>query len=282
MNRREFFMIKISHEVPLQLMEKSREWNDYDYALVHHFKKYPAYYKFYKESLRLGRTVILDNSIFELGTAFDMTAFAKWVKKLKPTEYIVPDVLEDAQGTIDQFELWKKNHSTLDGIRIGVVQGKTYQELSDCYTYMRKNADKIAISFDYSFYLSIGLGKNKWQQYADGRHRFINMLWEDATWRDDIPHHLLGAAVPQEFKLYIPLWDDLNIVSLDTSNPIQQGLQGNKYVPKMNGLPTKDSLMVTDSFETKYSSGQLAVADHNVKKFREICGRGNETLGSIF
>ena len=35
-------------------------------------------------------------------------------------------------------------------LKIGVVQGKTWQELVDCYRFMAEEADYIAISFDYS------------------------------------------------------------------------------------------------------------------------------------
>lgn len=37
----------VSHEVPLSLLEKSRSFNDYDYALVHLLEIYPAYKQFY-------------------------------------------------------------------------------------------------------------------------------------------------------------------------------------------------------------------------------------------
>ena len=52
------------------------------------------YYSFFKCSIAEGREVLLDNSIFELGTAFDSEKFAKYVEELKPTYYVVPDVLE--------------------------------------------------------------------------------------------------------------------------------------------------------------------------------------------
>ncbi len=63
-------MIKISHESPLSMLDISRTYNDYDYALVHLFEKHPSYYQFFEDSLRQGRTVLLDNSIFELGTFY--------------------------------------------------------------------------------------------------------------------------------------------------------------------------------------------------------------------
>ena len=54
----------ISHEVPKCLFEKSLDFNDYDYALVHLFDEDPEYLEFYKNSLKNGRHVLLDNSIF--------------------------------------------------------------------------------------------------------------------------------------------------------------------------------------------------------------------------
>ena len=94
--------MKISHESPLCLLDRSRSYNDYDYALVHLFETEPTYYQFFKDSVAQGRHVLLDNSIFELGTAFGSDRYAHWIKELKPTEYIIPDVLEDTIGTMDK------------------------------------------------------------------------------------------------------------------------------------------------------------------------------------
>ena len=99
-------MIKISHESPLSMLELSRTYNDYDYALVHLFETHPQYYQFFEDSLRLGRTVLLDNSIFELGTAFDSNKYMNWINKLNPTEYIIPDALEDCDLTIAKAKSW--------------------------------------------------------------------------------------------------------------------------------------------------------------------------------
>jgi len=85
----------ISHETPLSMLEESITYNDYDYALVHLFETHPDYLKFFKRSIACGREVLLDNSIFELGKSFDSVKFAEYVKELRPTYYIVPDVLED-------------------------------------------------------------------------------------------------------------------------------------------------------------------------------------------
>ena len=61
----------VSHESPISFLDESRKYNDYDYALVHLFETHPEYYQFFKDSINLGRQVLLDNSIFELGESFD-------------------------------------------------------------------------------------------------------------------------------------------------------------------------------------------------------------------
>ena len=99
--------IKVSHESPLQLLDYSVTYNDYDYALVHLFEKYPDYYEFFRTNLKQhNRTVYLDNSIFELGHSFDPEKYSHYVDELNPTYYIVPDVLEECTRTMETYEDW--------------------------------------------------------------------------------------------------------------------------------------------------------------------------------
>ena len=141
-------MIKISHESPLSMLEISRTYNDYDYALVHLFETHPEYYRFFEDSLNNGRKVLLDNSIFELGQAFDTVKYVEWINKLQPTEYIIPDVLEVCDETIYSAKKWMNStayHVHTYSRRIGVVQGTTYGELVKCYTALdQMGIDKIA------------------------------------------------------------------------------------------------------------------------------------------
>ena len=71
----------VSHESPIAILEESKSYNDYDYALVHLFESQPEYYSFFKQSLLAGREVLLDNSIFELGEAFDPKKYIRYHSK---------------------------------------------------------------------------------------------------------------------------------------------------------------------------------------------------------
>lgn len=76
-------MMQISHEVPISLLKKSKDFNDYDYCLLHLLEK-PEYKKYYKEAAKEGRKVLLDNSLFELGDAMDPKTLCKATNEIKP------------------------------------------------------------------------------------------------------------------------------------------------------------------------------------------------------
>ena len=262
-------MIKVSHEVPISLLDQSVLFNDYDYCLVHLVDQYPQYKEHYVNARKHNRDVLLDNSIFELGHSFETEAFVEKVHELKPTFYIVPDVLEDAEGTQSNFRDWMSKYSYVPGVRIGVVQGKTWTELVYCYKFMSKHADYIAISFDYSYYETTGFGDNKLEQWCTGRQRFINQLISEGIWNHNKPHHLLGASLAKEFKAYHGI---KSIRSCDTSNPIVAGLKGLRYNSDL-GLNEKPSVKLADLIESKVTQEQVVDIHYNVTKFKEILGR---------
>ena len=53
--------MKISHEVPLQLLPWSKTINDYEYVLPYFYYRSPEYKEFYLKCKEEGRFSILDN-----------------------------------------------------------------------------------------------------------------------------------------------------------------------------------------------------------------------------
>ena len=266
-------MIKISHESPLSMLEVSRTYNDFDYCLVHLFETHPQYFKFFKESLEQGRKVLLDNSIFELGTAFDTSRYEYWINKLLPTEYIIPDVLEDCNGTIKSAMDWNfrldwNNVSHTQSKMIGVVQGKNYGELVKCYTHMDQvvKVDKIAISFDYSYYREVFPHPNKWVSFMMGRVITLTRLMNDGIINTEKPHHLLGCAHPREFSFYQgPEYSWIN--SLDTSSPIVHGIKKVAYSDNI-GTWNKESTKLVDLLDSVPDAAQEECIAKNLAAFR--------------
>lgn len=273
----------ISHETPVSLLTHSWGYNDYDYALVHLLPTNQKYREFYFKSVEYGRKVLLDNSIFELGTAFDPDQFAHWVQKLTPFEYVIPDVLEDMKGTCDSLDNFLSKYNNLPGKKIGVVQGKTYQELIDCYKFVAPKVDKVAISFDYSYYLknwsttefyvpgfAINTETNNWIKYCLGRVKLIHDLQCDGVLLTEKPLHLLGASVPWEFSLYSKNNLYSYIETVDTSNPIVAGILNKKYNP-VYGLHEKWSVKLVDFIDSELDTQQLQNSLYNISIFRRLC-----------
>jgi len=266
----------VSHESPISMLPLSLNYNDYDYALVHLFETHPEYYNFFKNSLKRGREVLLDNSIFELGTAFDANKFYKYIVELQPSYYVVPDVLENTEATIKSFTEWV-NRPDLNKIchipKIGVVQGTTFSELAECYSFMATNADYIAISFDYSYYQYTGLGINKLQRQKSGRIKLIKDLVEAGIWDTSKPHHLLGCSLPDEFKTYTTDYNftklRLNIRSIDTSNPVVAGIHNIRYVDGI-GLVDKLSIKLCDLIDYKVTDVNKANIIFNTEQFKKL------------
>jgi len=264
--------MRIAHEAPLDIIKKVSESTDYDYALVHLFEELPAYYNHFVEAKKKGRYTILDNSIFELGEAFNADEFAAWIKQLKPSAYIVPDALEQKDTTIKNFSSWMERYKDLPGLKIGVVQGKDWNEIIECYNYMNENADIIAISFDYSYYEELYPNEeNKYVSWMKGRQKLLHDMLEEKIINTEKDHHLLGAGLPQEFVAYKEYdWID----TIDTSNPVVHGMKNIKYEELEDGvfgLNDKESVKLFTLMEEKVEH-QYSVF-YNMLKFREnICG----------
>ena len=260
--------IKIAHEAPLSIFDEVNRMTDYSYCLVHLMDEVPAYRKKFLDLKDFGEEIILDNSIFELETAFKGEHFFKWVNRLMPAWYIIPDVLEDCDGTIRQAEEWLEEYGSKipKGTKsIGVVQGKTLGEIIRCYQALdRLGVDMIAISFDYSLYEKMFPHTNQKVSWMLGRVQLLGILKEMGVINQDKPHHLLGTGLPQEGLYY----RDYNwIYSMDTSNPVVHAIKGIEYI-KGQGLWAKESQKLFEMILYPSIEVDNALLKRNIEEFR--------------
>lgn len=262
-------MIKTYHEAPKSIFKKVQKLTDGDYALVNLFEEDPEYYAQFDPTKR---DVILDNGVFELGEAFDSDVFAGWVDKLQPTWYIVPDVLEDGEATIDRFMDFISHYRGLPGKIIGVAQGKDYDDYVKCYKAIEPYCDKIGMSFDCSWYREGAWSDNPWMQLVVGRVRTLLRMEDGSIINRRKPHHLLGVSLPQEmshYKLFKQISSCEWVDSVDTSNPVVHGLKGIAY--GSDGLYDKESQKLYTMINAEVSSEQWNTIEHNIKTFRRFC-----------
>lgn len=263
--------ISIAHEAPVSLMNEVQQVTDYDYALSVCFDKVDGYYDFFKRAIKNGRWVLLDNGIFEEGVPMDADKYADYIVNLQPNEYVVPDALEDANTTVSNFDKWILDFGDIPGRRIGVAQGKTFSEFIECYKFMADKADKIAISFDYSFYineLTDHTDGNKWERYSIGRKLAIEYLRRVNLLKNSKPHHLLGVSLPAEIEYYKRVGLNSIIESFDSSNPVVHAIKRGRYPSHINTIDYKESTKLKDLINTPKTDKLLVDTITNIIQFR--------------
>jgi hypothetical protein len=259
--------MKISHELPLDLMKYAYKWNDYDYCLPHLIDKYIQYREFFEYSRTHNRFIIMDNGLFE-GITHTTEDLISKIELIQPDIFVVPDAWNDANTTLVNAKSWMINYKEglPEGVNLmAVCQGKdmtelmtTYQTLIDLgYTHIAFNHSSIAYQKEYE-----GMDHLKAAMY--GRMEFIRKLVAGSIIRRDVYHHLLGCSLPQEFMSYDD-WDFIK--SVDTSNPILVGAEGVRYAD--DGLTFKPKEKLEYYLEMNLED-KLEDIIFNVNKFKSF------------
>jgi hypothetical protein len=258
--------IKISHEVPFCLLNYSREFNDYDYCLPHLLDQNEEYKAYFLQSKAEGRYIVMDNSLHELGTAYDTERLLHWINVLEPNEFIVPDVWEDKTASIVNARAWSKIELPENVTKVAVIQAKSFVEALECtHIYKDLGYKKIAYSYGASYYNEIVDHPNKNLGKALGRVKVIIDLYKKGILTPHDRVHLLGCQVPQEFAWYQGIEC---IESIDTSNPIMAALEGNAI--EFFGLTEKPKANMNDYQDIATEKVDLELIDNNIEMFRLI------------
>jgi hypothetical protein len=258
--------MKVSHELPLGLMHYGYEWNDYDYMLPHLIDKYLQYRIYFQKASLDGRFIICDNGLFE-GVEHTTEDLIEKINLIIPDVFIVPDAWNDSTLTIRNAKEWMNNHihKLPEGVNLmAVCQGEslgelivTYQTLLDLgYTHIAFNHSSAAYQTMYP-----NLDPLKAQMY--GRMELIRRLVAENVINRRVYHHLLGCSLPQEFMSY-KNWPFIQ--SVDTSNPILVGAEGERYGD--NGLSWKPKEKLEFYLE-KDLEGKVENIIFNVQKFKD-------------
>ena len=119
----------------------------------------------------------MDNSLHELGKAYNTERLIHWIEELKPDEFIVPDVWEDYKESTKNAFTWSVIDLPEEVTKIAVVQGKTLHEAFECYReYKKIGYKKIAFSYGASYYNDICTHPNQDIGKALGRVYVISAL----------------------------------------------------------------------------------------------------------
>lgn len=266
--------MKIAHECMNEIFPAIQMMTDYDYCLVHLMDENAQYRKNFEQAARMNREIILDNSIFELGEAYDEERYIYWVANLKPTYTIIPDVLNSYEGTVDRLNEWfEKYPNTAQFTKpIAVVQGSNEDEALACFDQLQNDerVSKIGISFDSASHLTAP-GKissdEKMHFHMRGRIEFLNKVTQNGQKVLNKPLHLLGCSLPQEMKYYKHYLPGV-IDSVDTSSPIIHGYFGIRY--NEFGLASKHPTKLFTLIDEPVTVDQLTLMASNIHAFRSF------------
>ena len=264
-------MFKVSHELPINMLNKSFEINDYEYCLPHLLDQNETYRRHFEDAKESGSYIIMDNSLHELGEAYNSERLLHWVNHLEPNEFIVPDVWQDKTGTLVNAKSWKSIELPENTTKVAVVQAKNYGEAYECYHILQAHHGykKIAFSYGADWYAEEFPHPNPLVGKMMGRIMTISKMYKSGLIGKTDRVHLLGCALPQEFGYYA---DFPFIESIDTSNPIIHGLQGVKY--NSLGLLNKESIKI-DQIDKKIDTDVLYDVNHNLIQFKQFVKDGN-------
>jgi hypothetical protein len=226
------------------------------------------YRNFFYESKKMGRYIVMDNSLHELGVAYNTERLLLWIDEIKPDEFIVPDVWEDYAASIRNAKQWAKVELPEGVTKVAVVQAKSIYEAGLCVqAYRDFGYKKIAFSYGAEYYHEMCPHPNKDLGKAIGRYMVISQLHNTKTLLPNDRVHLLGTASPIEFGMYknMPF-----IESIDTSNPIMAAIGEMPYT-KM-GLHKKPSANMNKYQDVSIDFINEDLIDWNVTMFREING----------
>lgn len=257
--------MKISHELPIDLLLYSYKWNDFDYCLPK-FLSIPKYKEYFIQARKDGRFIILDNGLFE-GETYTDEYLLSLISELKPNIFIVPDEWNNSKKTYENAKRWKTYDVPTSTDLMVVIQAEDIANLAILYDNLNIELGYKHIAFNHSLdlYQELYPHKNKLVSQMMGRIFIINYLNISGIINPDIYHHLLGCSLPQELVYY----KDYNFInSVDTSSPIINGTLGIRY--EDYGLLTKPTLKLENILENN-NIKNIENIIFNVKKFRKFC-----------
>lgn len=258
--------IKVFHEVPFTLLNINQVYTDGEYCLPHLLDENERYREYFYDAKKQGRYIIMDNSLHELGSAYNTERLMYWINELKPNEFIVPDVWEDKTKSVQNARSWTAVELPEDVTKVAVVQAKSINEAIECtQTYFDLGYKKIAYSYGASYYNDVCPHPNKDLGKALGRIQVISTLYNMRLLLPTSRVHLLGCNVPQEFGWY----ENIECIeSIDTSNPVMAALEKTLY--GFNGLLNKPKINMNQAQEMSIESIDMDYYHHNMDMFKLI------------
>lgn len=248
---------------------------DFHLLLSHLVEASNDYTAHYIRQRQLGAYLVLDNSAHEFSAGQNAEKLATQALALRAQEVVVPDVLEDAdatiQGAVSAMEVWIEGGAfrDLSPALMYVPQGKTVEDWSGCLNELVQIHKYMAKRTFVQTTFTVGLSKD--YEVWDGGLLFLikrylrPMVIRLADEKIRMNVHLLGWGrdlwVLNEIAREYP-W----LRSTDSAKPFVYALNGTRLNPKRT--PTYPR-RPEEYFSMKMNARQRSTARHNAGMFRK-------------
>ena len=261
--------MKVSHELPLCLLSKSKELNDYDFCLPTYWFKSDQYKNYFNQAKLEDRFIIADNGLFE-GDSFTENQLIEFVNEVQPDIFVIPDVwndatlsLRNAKRWVDMKEILPKNTKLM-----AVIQCTDYRIGSLLYgQYIDLGVEAIAFNHSSTAYQDFFPHKNTSVSKMMGRIYFINKLMENNIIDSTVHHHLLGSSIWTEFLYYGKGYEFIK--TMDSSFPV---ILGAKYqnIFNIENLINKPKEKIEIYFDKELDKTQIEFIYDNIRSFKNL------------
>lgn len=252
---------------PVSKLALMNEGNRF-FCLAQLYKKHEKYRQFFKQKVKDGAWVTLDNGAgdHDVVTLKDLIHI---MVDLHPSEVIPPDYLFDGVKTVKAFEEFIKDdsRSCMAGKKVEIFacpQGKSQSDWLFVYRYFLAHPEVNTIGFSkiavpFAFFEASGDTMIKEARNFAYQHLKSQGLIQK-------PIHLLGMGDPTEMKMYLK---DPLMRSTDSCNTIWAGMNGISFADgNFERVPTPK-----DYFDREITEFQLDTVLSNTSWFRALVNR---------
>mgnify|MGYP003147917822 CR=1 FL=1 len=236
---------KIATLVPVAHLDLIKN-DSYFMALAHVAENDNEYLDFFRDMAHDGRTVILDNSVVELGEPMPIAHQLTMANYIGAEELVLPDYFEDNRRTL--YESLKAMTFLRDqryaGRTMGVPQGTSRRYWELCARKMiEAGVDTIGVSYRYTEMF--------------GGSRLGAVEWLDGF---DVGIHLLGCSADPAMEVAPALLRD-NVRGVDSSSPSIYAHHGLPYTGK-GTRPMRTNDFLTDRYDVSLLASNIATWRH--------------------
>jgi hypothetical protein len=225
------------------------------------------YIDFYKARSAAGDLVLCDNSAFELGESFSPDKLIEAALSVGATSLVLPDYPgQSAQKTVDAAEEWIPKFKEA-GLSPFFVPQSEVGDLDDWLRAYEWGANNPDVEIIGQSILGIPNALPNVPAYM-ARVTMATLLRTTGRFNSTKHHHWLGLNAPEEVEALL----GMGVVdTLDSSSPVQYGLQGHQYRPHLQGwgVPKKKYIQHVD-FSAPYHKQTASIIETNVNIIANI------------